>query len=114
MSNSYFDRPQQVVFADPDNPGEWIVGIAYKDEIICACCGGIFNIDDVKEQAEADGVRNAIYPYADWIDVVAEITGGEMPEGLVMTSQGITEIPDGSIEDEEAAECEAYYFKNLE
>ena len=32
MEKTYFDRPTQVVFADPDNPGEWLVGIAYKDD----------------------------------------------------------------------------------
>ena len=34
IDKQYFGRPTQVVFADPDNAGKWIVGIAYKDEII--------------------------------------------------------------------------------
>lgn len=82
MCKTYFDRPAQVVFADPDNPGEWIVGIAYKSEIICGCCGGIFNIDEVIDAATEEGVKCAIYDYPDWNDIASEITGGELPEGL--------------------------------
>ena len=54
-----FDRPTQVKFADPDNVGEFCYGIAYNDEIICACCGGVFPIDEI------DG---PIIEYADWVD----------------------------------------------
>ena len=78
----YFDKPTQVVFADPDNEGEWIVGIAYKDEIICGCCGGIFDISDVVDMAAEAGIKHPIYAYTDWMDIAAEITGGELPEGL--------------------------------
>ena len=112
----YFDRPKQVMFADPDNAGDWIVGIAYKDEIICACCGGIFNIDDVVEQATADGVKKAIYPYEDWIDVASEITGSEMPKGLSMDNEKIFEVDYDEVvlQDEEFSEYEAQYFRDLE
>ena len=82
MCKTYFDRPTQVVFADPDNPGDWLVGIAYRDEIICGCCGGVFNIDDVIEMATEDGVRCAIHEYPEWNDIADEIVGGELPEGL--------------------------------
>ncbi len=78
----YFDRPKQVVFADPDNAGEWITGIAYKDEIICGCCGGVFDIDDVVDMAAEAGIINPIYAYSDWNDIAAEITGGVLPAGL--------------------------------
>ena len=120
---NYFDRPKQVVFADPDNPGEWIVGIAYKDEIICACCGGIFDIDDVIGQAKLDGRRCAIYPYEDWIDVASEISGGECPNGLELDDNHnvieveFTEVEYDTPEEEneiEGEEYDAYYFRNLE
>ena len=91
MEKPYFDAPKQVVFADPDNAGQWIIGIAYHDEIICACCGGIFEIADVVEMAEEAGCKQAIYPYEDWIDVSYEITGDEMPAGLSMNDIGIFE-----------------------
>ena len=81
-NNQYFDKPTQVVFVDPDNAGEWIAGIAYKDEIICGCCGGIFDIGDVVDMAAEVGIKHPIYAYADWNDIAVEITGGELPEGL--------------------------------
>ena len=91
MEKPYFDTPKQVVFADPDNAGEWNVGIAYRDEIICACCGGIFEIADVVEMAKEAGCKQAIYPYEDWIDIAYEISGGEMPNGLSMDDTHIFE-----------------------
>jgi hypothetical protein len=109
---TYFDCPKQVMFADPDNPGEWIVGIAYKDEIICACCGGIFDIDNVIEQARVDGVKQAIYPYEDWIDIAYEITGGNFPKGLSTENGKIIEAE--VKDDEENLAYDAYYFRNLE
>lgn len=44
--NQYFDKPTQVKFFEP-NEGEWCYGIAYKNEIICACCGSVFEIEEV-------------------------------------------------------------------
>ena len=76
----YFDEPKQVMFADPDNEGEWLVGIAYKDEIICACCGGVFEVADVLE-AVPEG-EQAIFPYEDWADISTEICGDCFPEGF--------------------------------
>ena len=40
----YFDRPTQVVFCDEQ--GGWKGGIAYCNEIICGCCGSIFDIEE--------------------------------------------------------------------
>jgi hypothetical protein len=102
----YFDKPTQVVFADPDNEGEWIVGIAYKDEIICGCCGGIFDIGDVVDMAAEAGIKHPIYAYSDWNDIAAEITGGELPEGLERND-------DYEIYETEADDYEQYAF-NLE
>ena len=78
----YFDRPKQVVFADPENPGDWLCGIAYRDEVICSCCGGVFEIDEVVKTAAEDGVVNPFYLYEDWSDLTDDICGGVLPEGL--------------------------------
>ena len=78
--NKYFDEPKQVIFADPDNAGEWLVGIAYKDEIICACCGGVFEVEDVIEMAP-EGI-DPIWEYGYWNDISEEIKGGELPYGF--------------------------------
>ena len=101
----YFNHPKQIVFADPDNVENWIVGIAYKDEIICACCGNVFNINEVVEQAEAEGIKQAIYPYEDWNDIAYEIVGGEWPTGLVEE--------DGKLVEFDIDEYEGHYFKKL-
>ena len=75
----YYERPTQVVFADPDEPGAWITGIAYRDEIICACCGGVFEVEEVLEFALEE--QPAIYEYSTWNDLSDEIYGGEYPDG---------------------------------
>ena len=41
-----FEKPCQVRFVDFEN--EIHYGIAYHNEIICACCGSIFEIDEVE------------------------------------------------------------------
>ena len=107
-------EPKQVVFADPDNAGEWLVGISYKDEIICACCGKVFRLEEVVNAANEAKVINPVYFYKTWVDITDEITGGEMPEGLEITDDGIVEVTDESFEDEEVAEHECYYYRNLE
>ena len=100
---TYYEKPTQVVFADPDNPGEWLAGIAYRDEIICGCCGGVFSIEDVIEMAREDDIKCAIHEYADWLDIANEISGGELPEGLARNEN--YEIYEISDED-----CEQYIF----
>ena len=86
MEQRCFYRPTQVVFADPDNAGQWLSGIAYQDEIICGCCGGVFEIADVIEMAHEDGIKCAIHQYHSWNDIADEIVGGELPEGLERNS----------------------------
>lgn len=68
----YFDSPRQVKFFCPDEEGEikFENGIAYQDEIICACCGGIFKIDDVIADAGFEGIpeATAIQEYGMWVN----------------------------------------------
>jgi len=77
----YFYVPTQVMFFDPDSDGNWIAGIAYKDEIICGCCGGIFEISELYEMFAPDDTQ-LIYEFADWLDISDEIKGGELPENF--------------------------------
>ena len=53
----FFETPTQVKFWDP-------AGIAYKDEIIC---GGVFEIEEIIEDAKNDGVV-PIISYELWVD----------------------------------------------
>ena len=92
MEKTYFERPEQVMFADPENPGEWLVGIALHHNIICGCCGGLFDIDEVIELAHEDGRKQAIYPFAEWVDITDEIVGDCLPEGLDCNDGAIVEV----------------------
>lgn len=41
----YYEVPTQVLFFDEmDLPN---YGIAYRGEVICGCCGGVFTIDEI-------------------------------------------------------------------
>ena len=102
MNKPHFDTPTQVMFHDIDEPGSWITGIAFGDTIICACCGGVYDIDEVCELSEGY-VDQAIYPYNTWVDLSAEIFGGEFPKGLVTTGEGANEriVEESFLESEE-------------
>lgn len=60
---TYYEVPTQVKFwVDEEGIGiETYVGIAYCNRIICACCGGIFLLDDDDETVE-------VLEEMDWID----------------------------------------------
>ena len=75
----YFDKPTQIAFCDEE--GTWQFGIAYCGEIICSCCGSVFDIEEVYEFAPAY-IHNPIYPYNSWVNLSDEIRGGELPNGL--------------------------------
>ena len=70
----HFERPTQVRFYDYDG-NSWRGGIAYKDEIICGCCGGIFEIAEIYEFAPADLEKDPITVYKWWIDLEETIVG---------------------------------------
>ena len=102
--NRYFDVPTQVYFWDFDG-NHWLAGIAWNQNIICGCCGGVFEIDEVYEYAPAELVH-PIIPFNTWVDLSAEITGGSWPVNPYTGKNDNFE--------EEGAEYEAYYFENLE
>lgn len=80
MKDFYY-VPTQVVFYDGgDDSPIFCAGIAYKDEIICACCGGVVAISEIIADAKEDGIKTAIYDYADWCDMSEAVAGGEYPE----------------------------------
>ena len=82
--NNYFDGPKQVMFADPDNEGKWLIGIAYKNEIICACCGCVFEIEDIINSVEDP--ETAIFPYLYWKEFDNEIRDDrDPPYGFIET-----------------------------
>ena len=68
----YFETPTQVLFKQDEetmreNGAEWFAGIAYQDEIICGCCGGIVEIEEVEQ----------IQPLS-WVNI-SEAIAGDLP-----------------------------------
>ena len=62
----YFETPTQVLFKQDaetmrENGAEWFAGIAYHDEIICGCCGGIEEVEQIQPLS--------------WIDITEAIAG---------------------------------------
>ena len=100
----YFDKPTQIVFYDVDGDN-WKSGIAYCSEIICACCGGVIEIDEIYEFAPAE-ITQPIFPYHSWCDITDDIIGGEMPEEWYDIY--------GPIDEDEEVQAEAWYFTNLQ
>lgn len=99
MDRCFYDIPTQVMFVEPksvkdgneDCGPEWYAGIAYRDEVICACCGGVFAIEEVLESAEEYGLAHGIYHYGEWADIADAIIGDALPMGLGETPKGIIE-----------------------
>ena len=73
---AYFDKPTQVYFCNEE--GEWKGGIAYCGEVICGCCGSIFEIEELYENAPKN-IENPILTYSYWVNISDEIIGGELP-----------------------------------
>lgn len=69
-----FRVPVQVRFWDGE---EWDYGIAYGNEIICACCGGTIHVDEVYETFEDDvalyGLTEPAITLLPWIDFMEAI-----------------------------------------
>ena len=67
---TWFDVPTQVAYFEEN---VYHSGIAYHNEVICACCGGITEIEDLMGWAPA-GVA-PIVAYKDWVSFRDEIIG---------------------------------------
>ena len=67
----YFDYPIQVIFTF--NNGDYYErcsGIAYRNEIICGCCGSTFDLEDEFNEIE-------IEKELPWVSLVEEISPEE-------------------------------------
>lgn len=72
----YFGTPKQVKFWDI-NGNHYIGGIAFCGEIICGCCGGVFDLDEFYEDFDTTEHPEGIEPIIpmDWVDISTEIIG---------------------------------------
>ena len=92
-----YDRPTQVKFIDFGADGLFYQGgIAYGSEIICGCCGGIFEIVDLwldwqncKDEPRYAGIEKPIEEYNEWVDLREEILGDDAYVGY---EQNVTDI----------------------
>lgn len=69
----FFTTPTQVKFYDSANK-KYLGGIAYKNEIICGCCGSVFEISNIIIGAKENGVEDPIIEFP-WINIQSEIIG---------------------------------------
>ena len=84
MNNSYeytplyYGTPCQVKFVDCGDPDNITLcgGIAYHDFVICGCCGAILSIQEIIDDAVANGYHwdDAIIEL-EWSDISDEILG---------------------------------------
>ena len=102
MKYEQFDIPTQVVFYDADGDC-WKSGIAYGGIIICACCGGVIEIDEIYEFAPAE-IAQPVFAYKNWCDITESIIGGEMPDEWCEIYEPL---------ENEEVEYESYFFTNL-
>lgn len=66
----YYDVPTQVRFFMNEDEG-YCGGIAYHDEIICGCCGGVFEIEEIIDETPRGLIP--IHDYNDWMDLTGVI-----------------------------------------
>lgn len=72
----YFEVPTQVKFWDYEG-GHYLGGIAYRDEIICGCCGGIFDISEIYKLAPDTLLGGPIVRLNGWKTIKYDICGDD-------------------------------------
>lgn len=90
----YFPQPAQVMYFDyreEDEP-RLLTGIAFRQEIICGCCGGVIDINKLVEAGKREGHNKVVFPYNTWEDISEAIDGGEYPPGLACGEDGKSTI----------------------
>jgi len=65
--------PCQVMFWDGEN---YCAGFMIGKLLVCGCCGGTFNLDEVIEMAREDG-QVPVRVFDTWVDISDEIMGDE-------------------------------------
>ena len=87
----FYEVPTQVAFIDFDSEDVHLIGgIAFQNHIICGCCGGILDIDELYLDWEAQKnlpmyqkVSKPIFDFDNWIDLSEEIKGYTDLEELI-------------------------------
>lgn len=74
MKYNYFKIPSQVKFWDYEG-GYYLGGIAYRDKIICGCCGDVCDISEIYKFAPDTLEEDPIVVYDTWVDLSSGICG---------------------------------------
>ena len=67
----------QVKFWDGEN---WCAGFMVGRRLVCGCCGGIFDVDEILSEGREEGLENPIVVLDTWVDVSNEIWGDDGEE----------------------------------
>lgn len=67
MEHIYFEEATQVMYWESIGE-QWLGGIAYKDFVICGCCGGVIKIKEIYDCAPED-IENPIHCFPNWVDI---------------------------------------------
>ena len=73
--------PRQVMFWDGENH---CAGIMIGKLLVCGCCGGTFNLDEVIKMAREDG-QVPVRVFDTWVDLSGEIMGDEIEAAMCTT-----------------------------
>ena len=67
----------QAKFWDGEN---WCAGFMVGRRLVCGCCGGIFDVDEILRNGHEKGIENPISVFDTWVDVSDEIWGNDAEE----------------------------------
>lgn len=67
----FYDIPTAVFYWDCDEK-RYVNGVAYRDEIICLCCGGIIEIPELIELAAEDKIYAPILHCKNWKEILID------------------------------------------
>lgn len=71
---NYFDVPTQVKFWGSGSK-RYYGGIAFRNEIICGCCGGVCDISEIYKFAPDTLKEDPIVVFDDWVGISSVIFG---------------------------------------
>lgn len=76
---NYFPTPRQVMFIDPTDSSDnkYAYGIAFGDKIICGCCGGVFEVEEIIEAGKTRPIGPAIRVWHEWENISDAIHSGD-------------------------------------
>lgn len=74
----WFETPTQVAFYDIEAE-KFCGGIAYRSKIICGCCGGVFDIEELYDYAKECEYEGPVIMELNWEDISeAIVIGGDI------------------------------------